>query len=129
IFVYERSVKLLSGSYKLWKSFWEWSSTRVLQKLSGEFDKEKIVEEIEFCDMVFERAAITMARMPRFWLDWLEWSMKMKRITKSREIINLALQSLVPNQHDRLWDQGGIVFARAIQKICPLSSAHLWKRR
>lgn len=59
--------------------------------------------EVESMNNVFERALVTMHKMPRIWSDYLEFLMSQKLITRTRRAFDRALQSLPVTQHDRIW--------------------------
>lgn len=53
----------------------------------------------------FERALVTMHRMPRIWIEYLGALVDdQKLITRARRTFDRALRSLPPTQHERLWE-------------------------
>jgi len=51
----------------------------------------------------YERALVTMHKMPRVWLDYLEHLMQQFLVTQTRRAFDRALCSLPITQHDRIW--------------------------
>lgn len=58
---------------------------------------------VESLNNTYERALVTMHKMPRIWLDYLEMLVEQKLITKARHTFDRALTSLPITQHDRVW--------------------------
>lgn len=119
-FLYERACKLLPGSFKLWKEH--------LDLL-----KESPVH-YEIVIGAFERALQSLHRMPRIWLDYLEFLCKQKTNEQKKNLKNVrlvfdrALRALPITQHQRLWD---FIFNRLIRKIglkLPNWSKSFWER-
>ena len=95
--LYERAVRALPGSYKLWFSYLD---ARV-EQLRGALLDEPVVEDVNGC---FERALVTMHKMPRIWLDYLRFLIRQRRVTKTRRTFDLALRALPVSQHERIWN-------------------------
>ena len=53
----------------------------------------------------YERALVTMHKMPRVWLDYLEFLVGQRVVTRARRTFDSALRALPITQHDRLWPQ------------------------
>ena len=51
----------------------------------------------------YERALVTMHKMPRIWLDYLDHLMGQFLLTQTRRAFDRALASLPITQHDRIW--------------------------
>lgn len=51
----------------------------------------------------FERALVTMHKMPRIWLEYLHLLMEQRLVTRTRRTFDRALASLPITQHDRIW--------------------------
>ena len=49
------------------------------------------------------RALVSMHKMPRVWLDYLDLLVEQKHITGSRRAFDRALAALPITQHDRVW--------------------------
>ncbi|CAJ0634421.1 7063_t:CDS:10 [Entrophospora sp. SA101] len=108
IFVYERALKELPGSYKLWKRYLDLRISNVKELNSVNFEKEYM--KVNNC---FERALVLLHRMPKIWLDYCKFLMKQCRITKTRRTFDRALKALPITQHPRIWDLY-LDFARTI---------------
>lgn len=59
--------------------------------------------EYELLNDVFDRALAYMHKMPRIWLDYLNFLMLQRKVTKTRQTFDRALRSLPITQHDRIW--------------------------
>ena len=53
----------------------------------------------------YERALVTMHKMPRVWQDYLEFLVGQRVVTRARRTFDNALRALPITQHDRLWPQ------------------------
>ncbi len=51
----------------------------------------------------FERALVTMHKMPRIWLEYVQLLMEQRLVTRTRRTFDRALASLPITQHDRIW--------------------------
>ena len=58
---------------------------------------------MEALNNTFERALVTMHKMPRIWLEYLELLMEQKFVTRTRRVFDKALAALPITQHDRIW--------------------------
>uniref|UniRef100_A0A915II81 Pre-mRNA-splicing factor SYF1 n=1 Tax=Romanomermis culicivorax TaxID=13658 RepID=A0A915II81_ROMCU len=96
VVLYERALKELPGSYKLW---YQYLLLRRKQ-YQGRCITDHCFEDVNNC---FRRALVFMHKMPRIWLDYLEFMINQKKITQTRKIFNDALRSLPLTQHDRIW--------------------------
>ena len=95
--LYERAVAALPGSYKLWHAYLKERRLAVRGLPPGHSAHVAL-------NNAFERALVTMHRMPRIWLEYLSALVDdQKLITKARRIFDRALRSLPAAQHDRIW--------------------------
>jgi pre-mRNA-splicing factor SYF1 len=94
--IYERALKLLSGSYKLWHQYLKY---RRLQ-LKGKCITDNEYEEL---NNTFERSLSYMHKMPRIWLEYSEFLLEQCFITRTRKNFDKALRSLPITQHNRIW--------------------------
>ncbi|KAH0564460.1 pre-mRNA-splicing factor syf1 homolog [Cotesia glomerata] len=94
--VYERSLKELPGSYKLWYGY---LSHRVSQLKNRRLD-DPLYEDV---NNAFERALIFMHKMPRIWIDYCTLMTEQCFITRTRHIFDRALRALPITQHHRIW--------------------------
>lgn len=120
-FVFERALKEMPGSYKLWKAYLDNRLTDLMQAASPTPD------DIAQMNGVFERALIYMHQMPRIWLDYTGFLSKQRLITVTRHVFDRALKSLPVTLHTRIWD-ACIRFADAIEQRAPLTALHLRRR-
>jgi len=60
-------------------------------------------QQYEVVNNAHERALVHLHKMPRIWLDYLEFLMKQKKGTLLRRTFDRALQSLPITQHKRIW--------------------------
>jgi len=51
----------------------------------------------------YERALISMYKMPRIWMEYLEFLTEQNLVTRTRRTFDKALMSLPITQHDRIW--------------------------
>lgn len=94
--VYERALKQLPGSYKLWYNY---------LKIRRKQIKGKIIinPEYEEVNNAFERALVFMHKMPRIWMDYCNFISHQCKITRTRQIFDRALRALPITQHKRVW--------------------------
>ncbi|CAD7697059.1 unnamed protein product [Ostreobium quekettii] len=94
--LYERAVKALPGSYKLWHAY--------LQERKLAVRGLSITNPaMEALSNTFERALVTMHKMPRIWLEYLTLLMEQKLVTHTRRAFDRALAAIPITQHDRIW--------------------------
>lgn len=94
--LYERALKLMPGSYKLWYSYLK---LRIKQTSSlSIFDP--LVKDSNNC---FERSLVFMHKMPRIWIEYLQFLISQCDLTKTRRTFDRALQALPITQHNRIW--------------------------
>eukprot|EP00775_Hariotina_reticulata_P012401 gene12401-12536_t len=94
--LFERALKALPGSYKLWAAY---LSERLLA-VRGLHPQHPALAALAH---TYERALVTMHKMPRIWLDYLQLTMDMKQVTNCRRTFDRALAALPITQHDRVW--------------------------
>ncbi|CAH0387979.1 unnamed protein product [Bemisia tabaci] len=94
--IYERALKELPGSYKLWYSYLKVRRKQV---------RKLCITDPGFKDVnnCFERALVFMHKMPRIWLDYCEFLISQKQITTTRRVFDRALRALPITQHHRIW--------------------------
>jgi len=94
--VYERALKVMPGSYKLWYSY-----LCLRRKQSkGHCINHPIFEDT---NNTFERALVFMHKMPRIWMDYCKFLTDQQKITVTRKAFDRALRALPITQHSRLW--------------------------
>ncbi len=94
--IFERAVKALPGSYKLWYAYLR-ERTQLVR--GARIDSELV----EATNGVFERALVYLHKMPRIWLMWLEFFAPQCRVTLTRQWFDNCLKALPVTQHDRVW--------------------------
>ncbi|CAI5992619.1 unnamed protein product [Closterium sp. NIES-64] len=96
--IYERALVALPGSYKLWAAYLK-ERRAAVRGLPANHAAHAALNN------AFERALVTMHRMPRIWLEYLSALVDdQKLVTRARRTFDRALRSLPATQHDRLWD-------------------------
>ncbi|GMH85499.1 hypothetical protein TrST_g10493 [Triparma strigata] len=112
--LYERAVRLLPGSYKIWYQYLtdllnEYKSIEaqgggLFYSRSVPSDPSTITVSYNYIISAFERALIRMSKMPRIWEMYLKFVSGHKtKITDSRKAFDKALQSLPATQHSKIW--------------------------
>ncbi|KAE8619523.1 hypothetical protein XENTR_v10009831 [Xenopus tropicalis] len=94
--VYERALKELPGSYKLWYAYLKQRRRQVKRRCVT----DPAFEEVNNCH---ERALVFMHKMPRIWLDYCQFLMDQCKITRTRRTFDRALRALPITQHHRIW--------------------------
>ncbi|XP_053201125.1 pre-mRNA-splicing factor syf1 homolog [Panonychus citri] len=94
--LYERALKQLPGSYKLWYGYLLWRK----RNLDG---KPIVSDEYKAVNNCFERSLVFMHKMPRIWIEYLQFLMSQHLITKTRRTFDRSLQGLPITQHNRIW--------------------------
>ena len=95
---YERALRVLPGSYKLWHAY---LGARVRRVQSARPQSTAVTAVIS----AFERSLMYMGKMPRIWLDYTAFLTTQGFITRTREVFDRALQALPISQHDIVWPQ------------------------
>uniref|UniRef100_A0A061S5R0 Pre-mRNA-splicing factor SYF1 n=1 Tax=Tetraselmis sp. GSL018 TaxID=582737 RepID=A0A061S5R0_9CHLO len=94
--LYERALKSLPGSYKLWHSYLQ-------ERLLAVRPLPVSHKSMTALNNTFERALVTMHKMPRIWIMYLEFLVRQRLVTKTRRTFDKALSALPITQHDRIW--------------------------
>ncbi|KAM3927342.1 pre-mRNA-splicing factor SYF1 [Leptodactylus fuscus] len=94
--IYERALKELPGSYKLWYAYLKQRRKQVKRRCITDL----AFEEVNNCH---ERALVFMHKMPRIWLDYCQFLMDQCKITRTRRTFDRALRALPITQHHRIW--------------------------
>jgi len=92
----ERALKYLPGSYKVWHNYLKDRRQQVLHRRPED-------PAIENLNRTYERALVTMHKMPRIWLDYLEFLLGQHRTTATRQKFDRALRALPITQHEPIW--------------------------
>uniref|UniRef100_A0A8D0G7T7 Pre-mRNA-splicing factor SYF1 n=1 Tax=Sphenodon punctatus TaxID=8508 RepID=A0A8D0G7T7_SPHPU len=94
--IYERALKELPGSYKLWYNYLKQRRKQVKSRCVTDAG----YEEVNNCH---ERSLVFMHKMPRIWLDYCQFLMDQCRVTRTRRTFDRALRALPITQHHRIW--------------------------
>ncbi|KAF5185965.1 Pre-mrna-splicing factor syf1 [Thalictrum thalictroides] len=95
--IYERALKALPGSYKLWHAY-------LRERLEVVRNLPITHSHYETLNNTFERALVTMHKMPRIWVMYLQTLTHQKLLTQTRRTFDRALCALPVTQHERIWD-------------------------
>ncbi|KAJ4955510.1 hypothetical protein NE237_012293 [Protea cynaroides] len=95
--IYERAVKALPGSYKLWYAY-------LRERLEIVRNLPITHSQYESLNNTFERALVTMHKMPRIWVMYLLSLTEQKLIARTRRTFDRALCALPVTQHERIWE-------------------------
>ncbi|XP_057961930.1 uncharacterized protein LOC131153559 [Malania oleifera] len=95
--IYERALKALPGSYKLWYAY-------LRERLELVRNLPVTHSQYETLNNTFERALVTMHKMPRIWIMYLQTLTEQKLLTRTRRTFDRALCALPVTQHDRIWE-------------------------
>lgn len=95
--IYERAIKALPGSYKLWYAY-------LRERLDIVRNLPVTHPQYDSLNNTFERALVTMHKMPRIWVMYLQTLTVQKLITRTRRTFDRALCALPVTQHDRIWE-------------------------
>jgi pre-mRNA-splicing factor SYF1 len=96
--VYERALRVLPGSYKLWYKYLM-ERKHILEQ--GRYPLDSVLYRA--LNNTFERALISMYKMPCIWLEYLEFLVSQGFITRTRRAFDRALMALPVTQHGRVW--------------------------
>ncbi|KAK9127271.1 hypothetical protein Syun_016068 [Stephania yunnanensis] len=91
------ALKALPGSYKLWHAY-------LRERLEIVRNLPVTHPEYQTLNNTFERALVTMHKMPRIWVMYLQTLTHQKFITLARKTFDRALCALPVTQHDRIWE-------------------------
>lgn len=94
--IYERALKELPRSYKIWNRYLR---ARLQQVRSKSIEDE----ENEYVIQCFENSMVYMNKMPRIWMEYCSFMMELGNVTKTRHLFNKALQALPVTQHKKIW--------------------------
>ncbi|KMT07001.1 hypothetical protein BVRB_6g153330 [Beta vulgaris subsp. vulgaris] len=95
--IYERALKALPGSYKLWYAY-------LRERLELVRNLPITHSQYETLNNTFERALVTMHKMPRIWIMYLQTLTQQKLVTRTRRTFDRAFCALPVTQHDRIWE-------------------------
>lgn len=94
--IYERALKELPGSYKLWYNYLKTRRRQIKNRCITDPGYEEV-------NNAFERALVFMHKMPRIWMDYCTFLTDQCKITRTRKVFDRALRALPVTQHNRIW--------------------------
>ncbi|KAF7493717.1 Pre-mRNA-splicing factor SYF1 [Sarcoptes scabiei] len=94
--LYERALKQMPGSYKLWYSYLKLR----IDQVSSLTILDPSIRDTNNC---FERSLVFMHKMPRIWIDYCQFLISQCELTKTRRTFDRALQALPITQHNKIW--------------------------
>ena len=95
--IYERALKVLPGSYKLWLSYTRERKEQVRGRAATD-------EAVVSVNETYERALVFLNKMPRIWMEYAEFlSAQPHLITSTRRMYDRCLQALPILQHELVW--------------------------
>ena len=94
--IYERALKELPGSFKLWYNYLKLRRSQI----RGKCITDPCFEDVNNC---FERSLVFMHKMPRIWMDYCAFLTDQCKITGTRKAFDSALRALPITQHHRIW--------------------------
>ncbi|XP_055817836.1 uncharacterized protein LOC129886951 [Solanum dulcamara] len=95
--LYERALQALPGSYKIWHAYLR-ERLELVRNLPINHSLYQALNN------TFERALVTMHKMPRIWIMYLVSLTQQKLVTRTRRTFDRALCALPVTQHDRIWE-------------------------
>ncbi|KAK7282657.1 hypothetical protein RIF29_11603 [Crotalaria pallida] len=95
--IYERALKALPGSYKLWHAY-------LRERLDLVRNLPITHSLYDTLNNTFERALVTMHKMPRIWIMYLQTLTDQRLVARTRRTFDRALCALPVTQHDRIWE-------------------------
>lgn len=129
--LYERAVKQLPGSYKLWKAYLDLRVSLVLGDVEDPDTglRERLVplsdraawDELNSC---FERSLVLLNKMPVIWAMYCAALAHQDRPTLTRRAFDRALRALPITQHERIWSR----YLRFARQVGGETAVRVWRR-
>lgn len=94
--LFERALKQMPGSYKLWYNYLKLR----IDQVSSLSIFDPLVKDTNNC---FERSLVFMHKMPRIWIEYCQFLVSQCELTKTRRTFDRSLQALPITQHNRIW--------------------------
>lgn len=94
--IYERAVREIPDSYKLW---YHYLTERKAQLVDVRLDSPKYT----YLEDTFVRALAYMHKYPRIWMEYLTFLTSQYKYTDTRRAFDRALRALPVTQHIRIW--------------------------
>ncbi|KAF3137674.1 pre-mRNA-splicing factor syf1 [Orbilia oligospora] len=99
VFVFERAVKEMPRSYKIWKMYLD-----IRVKHVEGLNPSKYAAEYDKVNDCYESSLVLLNKMPRIWTDYLTFLLKQCKVTHTRHTFDRALRALPISQHNRIWE-------------------------
>ncbi|ETN67683.1 XPA-binding protein 2 [Anopheles darlingi] len=116
--VFERALKELPGSYKLWYNYLKTLRKQVKGKCITDGEYEEV-------NNAFERSLVFMHKMPRIWMDYCAFMTSQCKITRTRQVFDRALRALPITQHHRIWP----LYLEFLKRFdIPETAVRVWRR-
>lgn len=109
--LFERAILELPGSYKLWRGYIQMCYS--IAESNGTMNHRNCL----LISDLYERCLLYLHKMPKIWIEYIQLLLKQGYITRTRKVLDRALQSLPISQHDDIWDLY-LDLARFIQDNC-----------
>jgi len=94
--IYERALKSLPGSYKIWFKYLQFRHSLLAKKPIYD-------DSYEALNNTYERCLVFMNKMPRIWSDYCKFLNQQCLITRTRRTLDRSLQALPVTQHKKIW--------------------------
>eukprot|EP01119_Soliformovum_irregulare_P007300 TRINITY_DN1969_c1_g1_i1.p1 TRINITY_DN1969_c1_g1~~TRINITY_DN1969_c1_g1_i1.p1 ORF type:complete len:749 (-),score=222.29 TRINITY_DN1969_c1_g1_i1:92-2338(-) len=117
--LYERALKEIPMSYKIWLQYLRELKVHMRGTILTDRGYDKV-------NNAFDRCLVFLHKMPRIWMEYIEFLTEQKKVTKSRKVIDRALRSLPFSQHERIWKLA-IKFVKSAF-VPPLTGIKIFKR-
>lgn len=141
IIIWERSLSVFPSSFKLWMAYIteRVSFLNILLRIFREDQSSSsssfsalLSEEIAEVEEIFERAwnnkEGNFKKMPVLWISYISFSIRLRRIRKTRHLFNLSLKTLPFSLHPQLWTLIIGSFAEPLIPFAPKVSHHFYRR-
>jgi len=95
--LYERALRRLPRSYKLWHAYLRERTLAV---------RGKVITDRRYASLAatFERSLVHMHKMPRIWIMFINHLIQWRRGTLTRHTFDRAIRALPLSQHGRIWE-------------------------
>ncbi|KOM47896.1 hypothetical protein LR48_Vigan07g160000 [Vigna angularis] len=93
--IYKQALKALPESYKPWHAY-------LRERLDLVHNLPITHSQYDTLNNTFERALLTMHKMPRIWVMYLQTLTNQKLVTRTRRTFDRALYAIPVTQHDRI---------------------------
>lgn len=116
--IYERALKIFPRSYKLWHMYLNEKTKKLRYKCITD-------KKYDVLESLFERALVTMNKMPVIWVEYCMLLVKLRKGPLTRKVFDRALQALPITQHRCIWD---IYIEWAIEFGSPQTAVCVYRR-